>query len=100
MGQMDQVTQRTASAAEELSSTAAEMAAQAESVQQLLAYFQVRRAAEPGVERPSASPAPRPAAAWPQPAVRQPAPAASAGKDGDGLAAPAWLAAGAAGRQA
>jgi methyl-accepting chemotaxis protein len=42
MGVVDQVTQRNASAAEELSSTAEEMASQAEALQQLVAYFSVR----------------------------------------------------------
>jgi methyl-accepting chemotaxis protein len=41
MGQVDQVTQRNASAAEELSSTAEEMAAQAASLQELLGFFRV-----------------------------------------------------------
>jgi methyl-accepting chemotaxis protein len=41
MGQVDQVTQRNASAAEELSSTAEEMSSQAESLQQLMAFFAV-----------------------------------------------------------
>ncbi|MGH2397225.1 MAG: methyl-accepting chemotaxis protein, partial [bacterium] len=41
MGQVDQVTQRNASAAEELSSTAEEMASQAEDLQQLMAFFGV-----------------------------------------------------------
>jgi methyl-accepting chemotaxis protein len=41
MGTVDQVTQRNASAAEELSSTAEEMASQAESLQQLMAFFAV-----------------------------------------------------------
>ena len=41
MGQVDQVTQRNASAAEELSSTAEEMASQAESLQQAIGFFQV-----------------------------------------------------------
>jgi methyl-accepting chemotaxis protein len=39
MGTVDQVTQRNASAAEELSSTAEEMSSQAESLQQLVAFF-------------------------------------------------------------
>ncbi len=39
MGTVDQVTQRNASAAEELSSTAEEMASQSESLQQLMAFF-------------------------------------------------------------
>jgi methyl-accepting chemotaxis protein len=38
---MDQVTQRNASAAEELSSTAEELSAQAEALQQLMDYFKV-----------------------------------------------------------
>jgi methyl-accepting chemotaxis protein len=38
---VDQVTQRTASAAEELSSTAEEMAAQAENLKQLMSFFQI-----------------------------------------------------------
>jgi methyl-accepting chemotaxis protein len=42
MGLVDQVTQRNASAAEELSSTAEEMATQAEALQQLIAFFQVK----------------------------------------------------------
>jgi methyl-accepting chemotaxis protein len=42
MTQVDQVTQRNASAAEELSSTAEEMSSQAESLQQLMALFRVR----------------------------------------------------------
>jgi methyl-accepting chemotaxis protein len=39
MSQVDEVTQRNASAAEELSSTAEEMAAQAESLQQIVSFF-------------------------------------------------------------
>jgi methyl-accepting chemotaxis protein len=38
---VDQVTQRNASAAEELSSTAEELAAQAESLQQMMTFFRV-----------------------------------------------------------
>ncbi|HZZ86534.1 MAG TPA: methyl-accepting chemotaxis protein [Anaeromyxobacteraceae bacterium] len=41
MGVVDQVTQRNAAAAEELSSTAASMAAQAESLQHMVAFFRV-----------------------------------------------------------
>jgi methyl-accepting chemotaxis protein len=41
MTQVDQVTQRNASAAEELSSTAEEMASQAEALQQLTSFFRV-----------------------------------------------------------
>ncbi len=42
MGVVDQVTQRNASASEELASTAEEMASQSESLQQLMAFFQVQ----------------------------------------------------------
>ncbi len=42
MSQIDQVTQRNASAAEELSSTAEELASQAESFQQLMSFFRVK----------------------------------------------------------
>jgi methyl-accepting chemotaxis protein len=42
MATVDQVTQRNASAAEELSSTAEEMASQAESLQQLMEFFSLR----------------------------------------------------------
>jgi methyl-accepting chemotaxis protein len=59
MGQVDQVTQRNASAAEELSSTAEEMSSQAESLQQLMAFFAVseqvaQQAHRFGVHKPSA----------------------------------------------
>jgi methyl-accepting chemotaxis protein len=57
MATVDQVTQRNASAAEELSSTAEEMAAQAEALQQLIAFFAVReQAGAPGARQ--AGPAP------------------------------------------
>jgi methyl-accepting chemotaxis protein len=46
MGQVDQVAQRNASASEELASTAEEMSAQAESLHQLVAYFNVDGSAE------------------------------------------------------
>lgn len=42
MGQVDTVTQRNASAAEELSSTSEELAAQSEQLQQLMTFFRVR----------------------------------------------------------
>jgi methyl-accepting chemotaxis protein len=45
MGTVDQVTQRNASAAEELSSTAEEMASQAEALQQLMGFFLVEEQA-------------------------------------------------------
>lgn len=44
MGQVDQVTQRNASAAEEMSSTAEELSAQAESLLQLIAFFRTGEA--------------------------------------------------------
>jgi len=52
MGTVDQVTQRNASAAEELSSTAEEMASQSESLQQLVAFFQLRGTHADAVARP------------------------------------------------
>jgi methyl-accepting chemotaxis protein len=64
MGIVDQVTQRNASAAEELSSTAEEMATQAESLQQLMAFFSVGDLAGPA--RPHA---PHLAGAHPAPAA-------------------------------
>jgi methyl-accepting chemotaxis protein len=41
MGQVDELTQRNASASEELSSTAEELSAQAEALQELIAFFQL-----------------------------------------------------------
>jgi methyl-accepting chemotaxis protein len=41
---VDQVTQRAASAAEELASTAEELSSQAEALQQLVGYFRVTHA--------------------------------------------------------
>jgi methyl-accepting chemotaxis protein len=41
MGVVDQVTQRSASASEELASTAEEMSSQAESLQQLMGFFKL-----------------------------------------------------------
>ena len=59
MGTVDQVTQRNASAAEELSSTAEEMASQAESLQQLVAFFLVKEhAAAARLRAPHAPSAP------------------------------------------
>jgi methyl-accepting chemotaxis protein len=58
MGVVDQVTQRNASAAEELSSTAEEMASQAESLQQLVSFFQVEDVRGAGL--PHAHPPERP----------------------------------------
>ena len=47
IGHMDQVTQRNAAAGEELASTAEEVASQAESLQQLIAFFRVEQPAKP-----------------------------------------------------
>jgi methyl-accepting chemotaxis protein len=60
MGTVDLVTQRNASASEELSSTAEEMAAQAQALQELVAFFSVREAFSPALQagRPP-RPAPR-----------------------------------------
>jgi methyl-accepting chemotaxis protein len=67
---VDQVTQRNASASEELASTAEEMAAQAESLQQLVSFFRVH-GVEEAPTAPRSGPAPRPAAQAPfQPAAR------------------------------
>jgi methyl-accepting chemotaxis protein len=79
MGVVDQVTQRNASAAEELSSTAEEMASQAEALQHLISFFTV----DDGVRAPFAAPragasgpAPR-VPALPPPPRQAPAPAAT-----------------------
>ncbi len=58
---VDQVTQRNASASEELASTAEEMASQAESLQQLMAFFRVAGMADAQVKAPVKAPAPKPA---------------------------------------
>ena len=55
MGQVDQVTQRNASAAEELASTAEELSSQAASLQQVVAYFRVDESIAPA--QPVAMPA-------------------------------------------
>lgn len=59
MAQVDQITQRNASAAEELSATAEEMASQAQSLQQLVAFFRVPermdRSYEPYVQKAAVS---------------------------------------------
>ncbi len=58
---VDQVTQRNASAAEELASTAEEMASQAESLEQLMSFFHVQGMPEshPAPSRPAPRPAPK-----------------------------------------
>ncbi len=91
MTTVDQVTQRNASAAEELSSTAEEMATQAESLQQLVSFFVVHEhAGAPRFRAPAAAGRP------PQLAHLAPAPEHAphgTGKPGDAAAhgAPAAL---------
>jgi methyl-accepting chemotaxis protein len=76
MALVDQVTQRNASAAEELSSTAEEMASQAESLQELMAFFQVSVEPRDGhIRRIAPAPHPQPVAhrpliALPHPTVK------------------------------
>jgi len=84
MATVEQVTQRNASAAEELSSTAEEVASQAVSLQQLVAFFALA-GAEPA--RPAARPpAPALTAPPPTPAARTPL---APRKRTNGAAAPA-----------
>ncbi|HEX6769501.1 MAG TPA: methyl-accepting chemotaxis protein, partial [Candidatus Binatia bacterium] len=56
MNQMDQVTQRNASAAEELSGTADQMASQAASLQQLLSAFRIDNAPDYGLAQDEGAP--------------------------------------------
>jgi methyl-accepting chemotaxis protein len=60
MGQVDQVTQRNASAAEELASTAEELSSQALALQQLMGFFRIHGLDDGGVRAP---PQPKRAAA-------------------------------------
>jgi len=77
MGLVDQVTQRNASASEELASTSEEMSSQAESLQQLMGFFQVNEShggapwrPAPAAPRAAVLPAHAPAAAaLPHPVV-------------------------------
>jgi methyl-accepting chemotaxis protein len=87
MSIVDQVTQRNASAAEELSSTAEEMSSQAEALQQLVAFFHLAgegRATSPALPAPpyraamAAAPAGDPASSVPAPLLRTQAGAATA----------------------
>jgi methyl-accepting chemotaxis protein len=94
MGTVDQVTQRNASASEELSSTAEEMASQAEALQQLVAFFQVNGDGE-GHHAPR--PAPVPAAFGPVPRQGGHAPAAHVAAAGTKPALPQRRANGASG---
>jgi methyl-accepting chemotaxis protein len=94
MASVDQVTQRNASAAEELSSTAEEMASQAESLLQVIAFFQVQAAIRAARAAPIQVPhlpapaheAPRAARAKPaeRPALPHPAPKAGNGAHPEG----------------
>jgi len=88
MSQVDQVTQRNASAAEELSSTAEEMASQAEALQQVVGFFRVEGAEETHRLVPSSHPAPSrlpaPRSGW-----LPPVPALAAGKVNGGIHAAA-----------
>jgi len=88
MGTVDSVTQRNATAAEELSSTAEEMASQAEALQQIISFFvvhdedvrrlQVVQGAPQAAKAPALHPAPKvvapakPAHALPSPANGEP----------------------------
>ncbi len=87
MGLVDQVTQRNASASEELASTAEEMSSQAESLQQLMAFFQLTDGHGGPERRPAAPrarilPARPTAPAPPPPRVEQLA-ARAGGHDAD-----------------
>jgi methyl-accepting chemotaxis protein len=81
MGTVDQVTQRNASAAEELSSTAEEMATQAEALQRLMGFFAVHEEARPRARLHGPDGAPAPARA---PAAVAPKPAALPERKGNG----------------
>jgi methyl-accepting chemotaxis protein len=67
MARVDQVTQRNASAAEELASTAEEMAAQAQGLEQLVAFF--RAAEEPQALRRAFAVEPVAKTSWNNPLV-------------------------------
>jgi methyl-accepting chemotaxis protein len=89
MAQVDAVTQRNASAAEELSSTAEEMSSQAEALLQVIGFFVVKEAGHAGRARPihvphlePASP-PRPVLTR-QPKLKPPPQLAATHEKGDG----------------
>jgi methyl-accepting chemotaxis protein len=69
VGSVDQVTQRNASASEELASAAEELSAQATTLHQLAAYFRIDSAAAPVRPTPAPSPTPAPPAprTWARP---------------------------------
>jgi methyl-accepting chemotaxis protein len=89
MGMVDQVTQRNASASEELASTAEEMASQSESLLQLVGFFQVKQGEDGAQRRTLAAIAPfvparvRRAAQPPDVALPHPIPAKAAQVDGE-----------------
>ncbi|MGB8931841.1 MAG: methyl-accepting chemotaxis protein [Anaeromyxobacteraceae bacterium] len=80
MSVVDQVTQRNASAAEELSSTAEEVAAQAQALQQLVGFFQLRE--QGGAARARGATHPLHHARPSTPALPRPAAPAAAGDVG------------------
>jgi methyl-accepting chemotaxis protein len=59
MSQLDQVTQRNAAAAEELSSTAEEMNSQASTLQDAISFFTIHKPADPAAAPAPRKPAPR-----------------------------------------
>jgi len=69
MGQIDHVTQRNASAAEELSSTAEEMVSRAESLRRVVGFFRTGPAGAAGPSRPAPARAAPPPGAPPRAAV-------------------------------
>jgi len=73
MAAVDQVTQRNASAAEELASTAEEMSCQAESLQQLMGFFRLGGHADHTLRPDRPAPPPARGLAAPGPAVAPPA---------------------------
>jgi methyl-accepting chemotaxis protein len=86
MGTVDQVTQRNAAAAEELSSTAEEMAAQAETLQRLIAFFALEQAPAPARAPAAAAPPARDAGRPRVAAGGQALPAKRAAADGAAVA--------------
>jgi methyl-accepting chemotaxis protein len=92
MSQVEHVTQRNASAAEELASTAEEMHSQAESLQQLVGFFRVAGMHAPparAAAAPAWTPRPAPAFAAPRPEpASAPHPAAIRPARGNGVANP------------
>jgi methyl-accepting chemotaxis protein len=81
MGLIDQVTQRNAAAAEELSSTAEEMELQAKSLQKLMSFFRIKPHGQSGAEQLSSEAEPEPE---PEPERLNLAAAARVGQAGRG----------------